>query len=325
MICPRSFVSALLATVLLIACGGSGTSTAPSKTGPEAGAPQPSGGSLGGKLVFPADNPWNRDVSHDPADPGSAAMVSSCGATASLHPDFGTVYDGAPNGIPYIVVHSGQATVPATFNYASESDPGPYPIPLDAPIEGGSASTGDRHVIVVDVDAWKLYELYDAHPGSSSWTAGSGAVFDLSSDALRPAGWTSADAAGLPIFPGLVRYDEVVAGNIAHALRMTCPHTRSGYVSPARHQAGNGTDPSLPPMGARFRLRASVDISGFSPQVQVILTAMKKYGLFLADNGSPFYISGAPDSRWNDDDLHNLSKLHGSDFEVVQMGPVSGP
>ena len=177
----------------------------------------------------------------------------------------------------------------------------------------------------IDVDAWKLYELYDAHPGASSWTAGSGAIFDLSSDALRPAGWTSADAAGLPIFPGLVRYDEVAAGNIAHALRMTCPRTRSGYVSPARHQAGNGTDASLPPMGARFRLKASVDISGFSPQLQVILTAMKKYGLFLADNGSPFYISGAPDSRWNDDDLHNLSKLHGSDFEVVQLGSVSGP
>lgn len=312
--------------LLAIACGGGDAGTAPS-TGDPGGSPptQPSGGSLNGKLVFPADNPWNRDVSRDPVDPGSAAMVASCGATASVHPDFGTVYDGAPNGIPYIIVHSGQATVPVTFQYASESDPGPYPIPLDAPIEGGSSSTGDRHVIVVDVDAWKLYELYDAHPGSSSWTAGSGAVFDLSSDALRPAGWTSADAAGLPIFPGLVRYDEVAAGGVAHALRMTCPRTRDGYVSPARHQAGNGTDQSLPPMGARFRLKASVDISKFSPQLRVILGAMKKYGLFLADNGSPFYISGAPDSRWDDNDLHNLSQLHGSDFEVVQMGPVSGP
>lgn len=316
----------VLVAALFAGCGGDSSATAPgSGFTAVGGSSQPSGGVLGNKLVFPADNPWNRDISNDPVDPGSAAMVASCGASSALHPDFGTVYDGAPNGIPYIVVHSGQPTVPVSFSYADESDPGPYPIPLDAPIEGGSSSTGDRHVIVVDVDAWKLYELYDAHPGSSSWTAGSGAVFNLSSDSLRPAGWTSADAAGLPIFPGLVRYDEVAAGSIAHALRMTCPRTRKGYVSPARHQAGSSTDPTLPPMGARFRLKASVDISGFSPQIQVILTAMKKYGLFLADNGSAFYVSGAPDSRWSDDDLHNLSQLHGSDFEVVQMGVVSGP
>lgn len=318
----------LTASVLVaIACGGgSSVATAPPQGDTTISNPsQPSGGVLGSKLVFPADNPWNRDISGDSVDPGSTAMVASCGATAAVHPDFGTVYDGAPNGIPYLVVHSGQQKLPVTFGYADESDPGPYPIPLDAPIEGGSSSTGDRHVIVLDVDAWKLYELYDAHPGSSSWTAGSGAVFDLSSDALRPASWTSADAAGLPIFPGLVRYDEVAAGAINHALRVTCPHTRKGYVSPARHQAGSGTDPSLPPMGARFRLKASVDISGYSPQLQVILKALKRYGMFLADNGSGFYLSGAPDSRWNDDDLHNLSKLHGSDFEVVQMRTVSGP
>lgn len=275
--------------------------------------------------MFPPDNPWNRDISGDAVDPASAAMIASCGASSSLHPDFGTTYNGAPNGIPYIVVHSGQTLVPVSFYYASESDAGPYPIPLDAPIEGGPSSTGDRHVIVLDADAWKLYELFDGQPGASSWAAGSGAVFDLSSNALRPAGWTSADAAGLPIFPGLVRYDEVAAGTIPHALRMTCPRTRKGYVSPARHQAGSSTDPTLPPMGARFRLKATVDISGFSPKVQVILTAMKKYGVFLADNGSAFFVSGAPDPRWDDNDLHNLTKLHGSDFEIVQMGTVSGP
>jgi hypothetical protein len=317
---PKHFLPIAVA-VLAVSCGGSTDSTAPPAGG---GSPTvPSGGTVGSRQVFPADNPWNRDISGDTVDPVSAAMVSSCGSGSTVHPDFGTIYDGAPNGIPYIVVHSGQAKVPVSFDYADESDPGPYPIPLDAPIEGGSSSTGDRHVIVVDADAWKLYELYDAHPGSSSWTAGSGAVFDLSSNALRPAGWTSADAAGLPIFPGLVRYDEVSAGSIAHALRFTCPRTRKGYVSPARHQAGSSTDTSLPPMGARFRLKASVDISTYSPQMQVILIAMKKYGMFLADNGSAFYISGAPDSRWDDDDLHNLSKLHGSDFEVVKMGAVS--
>lgn len=322
----RSFLLAWVS--LAVSCGGTSPATAPPPRqgdSTSSNPSQPSGGTLGNKLVFPVDNPWNRDISSDPVDPGSAAMVASCGSSSAVHPDFGTVYNGAPNGIPYIVVRAGQATVPVTFSYASESDPGPYPVPLDAPIEGGSASTGDRHVIVVDVDAWKLYELYDAHPGGSSWTAGSGAVFDLSSNALRPAGWTSADAAGLPIFPGLVRYDEVAAGSIAHALRMTCPRTRKGYVSPARHQAGSGTDPSLPPMGARFRLKASVDISTFPPQVQVILKAMKKYGMFLADNGSAFYVSGAPDSRWDDNGLRNLSKLHGSDFEVVQLGAIAGP
>jgi hypothetical protein len=310
----------LLASLFVaLACGGSSDATAPPVVPSGPSDPVPA------RTVFPADNAWNRDISADPVDPGSSAMVASCGAASAVHADFGTTYNGAPNGIPYIVVHSGQPVVPASFTYASESDPGPYPIPLDAPIEGGAGSTGDRHVIVVDADAWKLYELYDAHPGASSWTAGSGAVFDLSSNALRPAGWTSADAAGLPIFPGLVRYDEAAAGTIAHALRMTCPRTRKGYVAPARHQAGSSTDAALPPMGARFRLKASVDISTFSPRMQVILNAMKRYGMFLADNGSAFYVSGAPDSRWDDSDLHNLSKLHGSDFEVVQMGTVSGP
>lgn len=311
----------------LISCGGSDSTSPANGAGNGAPGTSQSGGTLGGRLVFPADNPWNQDISKVPVDPASSAMVASCGAGATLHPDFGTVWSGAPNGIPYVVVHSGQQRVPVTFGYADESDPGPYPLPPDAPIEGGPTSTGDRHVIVVDADAWKLYELFDAHPvdGGASWTAGSGAVFDLSSNAQRPAGWTSADAAGLPIFPGLVRYDEVAAGAILHALRMTCPHTREAYVAPARHFASSSTDPSLPPMGARFRLKASVDISTFPADAQVILRAMQRYGLFLADNGSAFYVSGAPDSRWSDDDLHTLTRLHGSDFEVVQMGAVTGP
>jgi hypothetical protein len=212
-----------------------------------------------------------------------------------------------------------------TFQYSDESDKGPYPIPPDAPIEGGAGSTGDRHVLVVDVDNWKLYELFDAHPanGGVSWTAGSGAIFDLNSNALRPAGWTSADAAGLPILPGLVRYDEVVEQQeIRHALRFTCPTTRRAYISPARHFASSRTDASLPPMGMRVRLKSSVDISKFSARNQVILKAMRKYGMLLADNGSAFFVSGAPDSRWNDDELSALKTLHGSDFEVVKMGTL---
>ncbi len=300
-------------------------------TGPRiavGGGANPGGGTLNGRRVFPADNPWNTDISAEAVDPNSDALIASCGAGAALHPDFGTVYDGAPNGIPYVLVASGQPRVPVAFDYADESDPGPYPIPSDAPIEGGAASSGDRHVIVVDTSAWMLYELYAAYPqnNGTSWQAGSGAVFDLSSNALRPAGWTSADAAGLPIFPGLVRYDEAVElGRIAHALRFTCPVTRMAYLPPARHWASNRTDATLPPMGMRVRLKSTVDISGFPPEVQVILTALKTYGMFLADNGSAFYLSGAPDPRWSDDDLHALSQLHGSDFEVVRMQGLVTP
>jgi hypothetical protein len=211
--------------------------------------------------------------------------------------------------------------VPVTFDYSDESDPGPYPIPADAPIEGGSNSDGDRHVLVVDVDAWKLYELFDAHPQNvgASWHAGSGAVFDLGSNALRPAGWTSADAAGLPIFPGLVRYDEAVEqGTINHALRFTCPRTRKAYVSPARHYASSDTSSALPAMGMRVRLKASFDTTGFSVPVRAILRAMKKYGMFVADNGSGWYVSGAPDPRWSDDDLATLARVPSSAFEVVK-------
>jgi hypothetical protein len=214
--------------------------------------------------------------------------------------------------------------VPITFtDYGDESDPGPYPVPPDAPIEGGPSGTGDRHVIVIDRDNWKLYELFSAFPSGAGWRAASGAVFDLNSNAVRPAGWTSADAAGLPVFPGLVRYDEVFGRReIPHALRFTAARTRRGYVHPARHFASSNTDPNLPPMGMRVRLKASYDISGFSPAMQVVLRALKKHGMILADNGSNWYLSGAPDPRWNDDELRTLKTLRGSDFEVVKMGTV---
>jgi hypothetical protein len=282
------------------------------------------GASLNGRRVFPADNPWNQDVSNEPVDPNSANLIAGMGLGTSLHPDFGTVWNGAPNGIPYVVVSGAQAKVPITFTaYGDESDPGPYPVPSDAPVEGGPSGTGDRHVIVIDRDNWKLYELYGAFPDGAGWSAESGAVFDLGSNALRPAGWTSADAAGLPVFPGLVRYDEVFGRReIAHALRFTAARTRRAYVHPARHFASSSTDPNLPPMGMRVRLKASVDVSGFSPAMQVILRALKRYGMILADNGSNWYVSGAPDPRWNDSELNTLKALKGSDFEVVKMGTV---
>ena len=283
------------------------------------------GASLGGRRPFPADNPWNTDVAAAEVDPNSDNLIASIGLTTGLHPDFGTVWEGAPIGIPYVVVSGQQARVPVTFDYADESDPGPYPIPADAPIEGGSSSSGDRHILMIDRDNWRLYELYAAYPqnGGTSWTAGSGAIFDLSSNAVRPAGWTSADAAGLPIFPGLVRYDEAVErGAIEHALRFTCVRTRRAYVYPARHYASSRTDPNLPPMGMRVRLKAGFDVAPFPAAVRVILTAMKKYGMFVADNGSNWYVSGAPDPRWNDEDLATLRQVRGRDFEVVHMGTI---
>jgi hypothetical protein len=291
------------------------------------GSQQPdlgAGASLNGKRLFPADNAWNQDISNEPVDPNSANLVASMGLGTSLHPDFGTVWNGAPNGIPYVVVSGSQTKVPITFTaYGDESDPGPYPVPSNAPVEGGPNGTGDRHVIVIDRDNWKLYELYRAFPNGAGWSAESGAVYDLNSNALRPAGWTSADAAGLPIFPGLVRYDEVFGRReITHALRFTASRTRRAYVAPARHFASSNTDPNLPPMGMRVRLKASFDISGYSPAMQVILRALKKYGMILADNGSNWYVSGAPDPRWNDSELNTLKSLKGSDFEVVKMGTV---
>jgi hypothetical protein len=290
--------------------------------------PQPTpelgiGASLHGKQVFPADNAWNEDISNAAVDPNSDNLVAGMGLNVSLHPDFGTVWNGAPNGIPYIVVAGNQTPVPINFTaFGSQSDPGPYPVPTNAPIEGGPNSTGDRHVLVIDRDNWKLYEMYRAFAvnNGASWNADSGAVFDLNSNALRPAGWTSADAAGLPIFPGLVRYDDVFEQQeIKHAIRFTAQITRRAYVHPARHWASTNTSVDRPPMGMRVRLKASVDISGYSQGMQVILRALKKYGMILADNGSNWFISGAPDMRWDDDELNTLKGIKGSDFEVIKM------
>lgn len=278
--------------------------------------------SLASLQVFPADNPWNQDISGLAVHPNSDAYLASIGLSTGLHPDFGTVWEGAPIGIPYTLVDASTPRVNVTFDYADESDAGPYPIPPDALIEGGPNADGDRHILLVDPAEKKLYELFYAYPQSDgSWTAGSGAIFDLTSNELRPEGWTSADAAGLPIFPGLVRYDEVVErGEINHAIRFTVSRTQRAYISPARHYASSWTDSNLPPMGLRFRLKADYDISGFTPNVQVILRAMKKYGLIVADNGSNWYISGAPDSRWDDDELRQLSQVKGRDFEAVYTG-----
>src|SRR5262245_8478270 len=266
--------------------------------------------------VFPTDNVWNTPVDTLPVHPSSNTYITAIGRSIGLHPDFGTVYQGAPNGIPFTIVPSTQPLVPIVYTaYGDESNPGPFPIPPNALIEGGANSTGDRHVLVVQTGTCKLYELFNAHPVSGgSWTADSGAVWDLHSHALRPDGWTSADAAGLPIFPGLVRYDEVQAGAINHALRFTVPKTQNTHLWPARHHtAPTGTQ--YPPMGLRFRLKASFDISSFSAKNQVILRALKKYGMFVSDNGSAWYISGAPDARWDDDDLHSLGAVTGANFE----------
>ncbi len=285
-----------------------------------------SGASLHGRAVFPATDPWNQEVSHWPVIPASAALIAGIGADKPLHPDFGAPWNGHPNGIPYTIIDREQvAPVPVAFADTDESDPGPYPIPPDAPVEGGPAAGGDRHVLVIDRRRWRSYELFDAHPDPAGgrWHAGSGAVFDLTTGTVRPAGWTSADAAGLPIFPGLVRYDEVrEVGAIQHALRFTCAHTRRAFVAPARHFASASEDPRLPPMGMRVRLKASFDVTPFPPAARVILTALKTYGMILADNGSDWYLSGAPDARWDDEELGRLKRVKGSDFEVVRP-PVS--
>jgi hypothetical protein len=268
--------------------------------------------------VLPANNVWNTAIDQLPVHPSSTTWVNTIGATKTVHADFGSgLYAGGPIGIPYIVVPGSQPLYPATFDYADESDPGPYAIPLNAPIEGGSTSSGDRHAIAIDTGNCTLYELYAAYPQTNSWKAGSGAIFNLLSNALRPSGWTSADAAGLPIFPGLVRYDEIAAGTINHAIRFTVPQTQKAFLWPARHYASSLTGTQYPPMGARFRLKASFDISGYSATNQIILKAMKKYGMLLADNGSAWFISGAPDSRWDNNDLHLLGNIPGSAFEAV--------
>jgi len=324
MLLARRYVLVLLA---LLACEKESPVTPPDDNTEEPIAGVPTLGpnaSLNGRPAFPADNPWNQDISSDPVDPNSSVLIAACGLR-NLHPDFGTTYNGAPNGIPYVVVSGTQARVPVAFDYDDESDPGPYPVPPDAPIEGGVNGTGDRHILIIDRDNWMLYELFAAYPvnGGQSWRAGSGAVFDMKTNSLRPAGWTSADAAGLPIFPGLVRYDEAVEqGEIRHALRFTCPTTRRAYVHPARHYASSRTDANLPPMGMRVRLRVDFDVSTYPAEVQVILNAMKRYGMLLADNGSGWFVSGAPDARWNDNNLAALKRVSSSNFEVVRMGTV---
>ena len=280
-----------------------------------------SGASLGGRRVLPKSNPWNTAVDDAAVDPNSAALIQSIGLTANLHPDFGAHWPKGPFGIPYVVVKGTQKKVKVTFTaYPKESDRGRYPIPKNAPVEKGS----DRHLIVIDRDRWLLYELFGARrvTGSTAWKADSGAIFDLKSNKLRPAGWTSADAAGLPIFPGLVRYDEVKAGAITHALRFTVQETRRAYVSPARHYASDDTSENLPPMGMRVRLKADFNIAGFPWQARRVLQAMKTYGMIVADNGSDWYVSGAPDKRWNDEALNTLKSVAGSNFEVVAMGAV---
>ena len=274
---------------------------------------------IGGCQIFPANNIWNTDISHLPVNVHSASYVASIGLSGHLHPDFGAgLYNGGPIGFPYAVVPGSQPTVPVSFQYASESDAGPYPIPANVPIEGGSQSSGDRHVLVVDSGNCKLYEMFAAyHQQNGSWHAGSGAVWNLNSNTLRPATWTSADAAGLPILPGLVNYDDIASGAIHHALRFTVSQTQNTFLWPARHQASSSSNPNLPPMGLRLRLKASVNISSFSRTNQIILTALKHYGMFVADNGSSWFLSGTADNRWNNDDLHALTAIPGSDFEAI--------
>ena len=279
---------------------------------------------VAGCSVFPADNVWNARVDALPLHPRSDDWVRSIGATTRVHPDFraGT-WNGAPIGIPYTTAPGSQASVAISFEYADESDPGPYRIPPNAPIEGGGGTTGDRHVIVVDRDRCTLTEVFAAEKLlDGAWRAGSGAIFDLGSNAQRPAGWTSADAAGLPIFPGLARYDEVAAGEIRHALRFTAPRTQRAYLWPARHYASSSTDPALPPMGARFRLKSTVNPADYPSQVRVILTALQRYGMILADNGSAWYISGAPGPGWNDDALRQLHQIVGNNFEAVDASSM---
>jgi hypothetical protein len=292
--------------LVLSACGsfnqGATSCPSPPATGPALNGACP---------IFPADNAWNTDISSALLDTHSGAWVASIGTGTGFHPDFGSQY-----GIPFALAGSSTPRVSVSFDYADESDPGPYPVPAGAPVEQGS----DGHLLVIDTSACKLYELFAVQCGA--WHAGSGAIFDLRSNALRPAGWTSADAAGLPIFPGLARYEEVAAGAIRHALRFTASRTQAGYIAPATHFASSNTDPNVPPMGARARLKSTVVISGMTPQAKVVAQALKTYGMILADNGSNWYVTGAPDTRWDDSDLDALKQLRGSDFEFVYTGDV---
>ena len=335
---PLLCLLGVLSLAVLAGCGGgqaasSGGGSGSGGLGGGGGQSQPcnvmslgQGANLNGFLPFPGDNLWNKDISASPVDPNSSAIINFIGGSIGMHADFGSgQYAGSNIGIPYVIVGGSQGNVGVNFTaYGSESDPGPMPIPANAPIEGDpNPGTGDRHVLVLDNSDCFLYELYSAYPqNDGSWNADSAAVWDMLSDEQRPWTWTSADAAGLPIFPGLARYDEVAAGQIKHALRFTLPQSRAAMTPPASHWAGNSTSSSAPPMGMRLRLKSSFDISGFSSHNQVILAALKKYGMLMADNGSAMYLSGAPDSRWDNNDLHNLGQVTASDFEVVQMSPV---
>ncbi len=327
-----SFLSIVLAlAMLLIACsaashqsttGGAGFGGTGTGGGDLSCSSMAAGqmASLGGFVPFSSSSLWNTDISSAPVDANSGAMISNWVGSVNMHPDWG---NDPTYGIPYVVVGGSQPLVNVNLGaYGSESDLGPMPIPANAPVEGGSSSTGDRHVLVLNNANCFLYELYNATPNSDgSWNADSTAVWDLLGNEQRPYTWTSADAAGLPIFPGLVRYDEVAAGAIQHAFRFTLPRTRAAFTPPASHDAANTSDSSAPPMGRRIRLKSSYDISGFSAQMQVILTAMKKYGLILADNGSALYVTGVSDSRWGAD-LDSLKTVPASAFEVVQIGSV---
>jgi hypothetical protein len=287
-----------------------------------AAAPAEAAPRIGGCPVFPKSSPWNQRVDRLPVAGNSDAIVRSIGAGDTMHADFGSgLWDGGPIGIPFVTVGKGQPRVHVGFDYADESDRGPYPLPANVPIEGGRNSDGDRHVIVVDRSRCRLYELFAAYPraGGARWSAGSGAIWNLRSNHLRPRGWTSADAAGLPILPGLARYGEVKRGHIDHALRFTADRTRNAFVFPARHAASSLTDPNLPAMGQRLRLKRGYDISRFPRQARIVLRALKRYGMILADNGSSWYVSGAPDPRWSNDQLHTLGRVPGSAFEVVRF------
>ena len=352
------YIALISLSAAVAGCGGGGGGDAPSTPAPPAPAPAPtppapapapapgvgsygdlrgaslgSGASLNGALPFPADNAWNADISALPVDPNSDNLIASIGMDRGLFPDFGAgLWEGAPIGIPYVVVTGAQPRVPVQFtDYGDECDPGPYPIPPDAPIEGGPSSAGDRHVLVIDRDNNRLYETGNSYPQQDgSWRASGGAVFHLDSNTVRPGGrpgWTSADAAGLPIFPGLARYDEAATGVIAHALRFTVSRTRRAYVPPATHWASSDTSANLPPMGMRVRLRAAYAIPpGTSTESRAILQALKTYGMLVADNGSSWYISGAPDARWNNDALlRELGAVKGADFEVVRMQGLVKP
>ncbi len=319
-------ILAVLLATRLAACGGvDGPASAPPPPPPPPSSHGPQLGlnaDLDGAAIFPPSNPWNQPIDTAAVDPNSTAILTRIGFSTALHPDFGADWHGGPFGIPYVVVADTLTRSPVAFDYAGESDPGPYPIPADPPIESG----GDRHLLVVVRGEWKAYELFSLRREGASWRAGAGAIWDLTTGAPRPAGWTSADAAGLPILPGLVRWDEVVGrGEIRHALRFTVRRTRRAYLPPASHWASTSTDPLDPPMGMRVRLRADLDLSSYPAPARVVLRALQRYGMILADNGSDFFLSGTADARWNDEAMNALKRVRVADFEVVRMTGMVTP